>query len=248
MNSTYVQGIEIVSVDALQEGETAWLNGSLLYPFGKNLTYTIGITFPEGSLVLQVLSDGNFTIHDNTVTWNAPIDQVAVQFMPPNVEIIDVTPSKTIVGQNSTATIDVEIVNHSFLTQSFNVTVYANDTFIELQTITLTNGTTAVLTFTWNTTGFAFSNYTLSAFAEPVPDETYILDNNMTIGTVYVGVPGDVDGNRIVNMLDLYKIALDYGATIGQPNYVPNYDVDGNGIINMLDLYIAALHFGETEP
>jgi hypothetical protein len=49
-------------------------------------------------------------------------------------------------------------------------------------------------------------------------------------------------------MLDLYRVALNFGKTIGQPGYDPNCDIDDNHIINMLDLYITALNFGKTDP
>ncbi|MFQ6068230.1 MAG: CARDB domain-containing protein, partial [Candidatus Bathyarchaeia archaeon] len=246
MNSTYVQGMQIVSVDALQEGDTAWLNGSLLYPFGKNLTYTINTTFPEGSLIPQVLSDGNFTIHYNTVTWNTPIDQVAVQFIPPNVEIIEARPSKTIVGQNYNTTIEVEIVNHSFSTQSFNVTLYANETIIEQQTINLTNGTSTTVTFTWNTTGFVFGNYTVWAYAEPVEGETETADNTFVDGWVFVTISGDVDGDRDVDIFDIVRMASAYNSQEGDPKYDPNCDIDGDGDVDIFDIVAAAGNYNKN--
>jgi hypothetical protein len=48
--------------------------------------------------------------------------------------------------------------------------------------------------FTWNTTGFAKGNYTLSAYAWPVPGETDISDNNFTGGWVFVSMVGDLTG------------------------------------------------------
>jgi WD40 repeat protein/metal-dependent hydrolase (beta-lactamase superfamily II) len=57
---------------------------------------------------------------------------------------------------------------------------------------------------------------------------------------------GDVNGDGIVNMLDLYLIAIHYGEMPDNPNWDPDTDVDENGIVNMLDLYIAALHYGQT--
>jgi hypothetical protein len=80
--------------------------------------------------------------------------------------------------------------------------------------------------------------------ADTVPNETEIYDNTLTDGMVYVGVPGDVDSNHVVNMLDLYNVALHFGASFGNPNYAANCDIDDNGIINMLDLYISATHYG----
>jgi hypothetical protein len=63
---------------------------------------------------------------------------------------------------------------------------------------------------------------------------------------VALSVVGDVDNNGIVNMLDVYNVALHFGAIVGQAHYVSNYDIDDNGIINMLDLYTTAVHCGQT--
>jgi hypothetical protein len=93
----------------------------------------------------------------------------------------------------------------------------------------------------------AMGKYGILIQAAPVPGETDTADNTFT-GYVYVGVPGDVDGNGIVNMLDIYKIALIFGATRSSTNYVANYDIEDNGIINMLDMYIAAVHYGQLGP
>lgn len=57
--------------------------------------------------------------------------------------------------------------------------------------------------------------------------------------------PWDVDGNGLVNMIDLYIVALHYGETPEDPNWDPRADVDGNNLVNMIDLYIVAIHFGE---
>jgi hypothetical protein len=55
---------------------------------------------------------------------------------------------------------------------------------------------------------------------------------------------GDVDDSNIVDMLDLYKTAIVFGAT-APPCYLAE-DIDSNGIVNMLDLYVCALNFGAT--
>jgi parallel beta-helix repeat protein len=169
-----------------------------------------------------------------------------------DVGVANVTTSKTgclpkpTVGQGYGMNITITLLNYGFATETFSLIVYANATIIQTIPITLESRNSTMITLTWNTASFDKGNYTISAYATPVPYETYTADNNFTDGTVYLCVPGDVDGNRIVNMLDLYKIALVFGATIGQPNYTSNCDLDNNGIINMLDLYIAAIHFGQT--
>jgi hypothetical protein len=142
----------------------------------------------------------------------------------------------------------VTVANEGDYTETFNITVYANATSIATQTVTLTSGNSTTITFTWNTTGFAKGNYTISAYAWPVPGETDTGDNTFINGWVYVGLVGDVNADGIVDIADIYIIALSYGATIGTPEYKSNLDINGDGIIDIADIYIAALHYGETNP
>ena len=165
-----------------------------------------------------------------------------------NIVLTNVTSFRTIVGQGFPTQINVTITNRGEFTETFNVTIYADTIPVASQTITLPYGNTATITFIWDTAGFAKGNYTISAYAWPVPGETDIDDNTLVDGWIYIGIPGDVDVNGLVNMLDLYNIALHYGSTTADPEYVPNYDINSDDIINMLDLYIAAIHYGETDP
>jgi len=103
-----------------------------------------------------------------------------------DVGVTEIVPSKTVVGQGYSLPVNMTVVNYGAHTEMFNVTLYANDTFIELQTITLINGTSTTITFIWNTTGFAKGNYIIWAYAEPVPGETNTADNTFVGGWVVV--------------------------------------------------------------
>jgi hypothetical protein len=165
-----------------------------------------------------------------------------------DIALLNITTSKAIAGQGYSVAINVMIANPGDFSETVNITALVNATIIRTAEVTLMFGGCADVAFTWDTTGFAYGDYIVSAFAEPVPGETHTSDNNLTDSAVHVGIPGDVDANGIVNMLDLYHIALHFGSSRGQPSYVANYDIDDNGIINMLDLYIAATHYGQTDP
>jgi len=167
----------------------------------------------------------------------------------PDVAITDVTTLKTVVGAGYGMSVNVTATNQGNYTETFNVTLYANTTSVALQTITLESNASTTLAFTLDATGLTKGNYTISACASPVVDETDIEDNTFTDGDVKVGTPGNVDGNSIVNMLDLYMVSLNYGKTTPYATpEIANCDIDWNGIINMLDLYIAATHYGQTDP
>jgi hypothetical protein len=143
--------------------------------------------------------------------------------------------------------IAVTVKNFGNFTETFNTTVKANATVVQTKTATLESGAAQILLFTWNTTTFSRGDYSMSASASPVEGETNTADNTLVDGTAHVGIPGDMDGNHLVNMLHLYNIALHFGTTPSQHTYVPNFDVDDNSMVNMLDLYIAAVHYGQHE-
>jgi hypothetical protein len=181
-----------------------------------------------------------------------PIPNIAlngiVYILPHDVAITNVIPSKIIVGQGLTAKIDVSILNKGNFTETFNVTVYANTTAIQTETLTLTSGSSTTIPFTWNTTGFAKGNYTISAYAEPVSGETDTAHNTCTDGAVTVTVPGDVDGDFDVDILDVVKITSIYAAKLGDPPFKPNSDIDGDGTITILDVVICTSHYAQTDP
>lgn len=53
---------------------------------------------------------------------------------------------------------------------------------------------------------------------------------------------------HLKTMIDVYLIAIHFGARVGDLDYVRNYDIEDDGIISMIDLYHAALCFGQTLP
>jgi len=143
--------------------------------------------------------------------------------------------------------INITVFNYGSYNEVFNVTVYANTTAIGVFLVNgLLSKTCVFIGFTWNATGSASGNCSIRAEADTVKDETDTVDNSLSFDKVYVGwITGDVDGNGLVNLLDLYFIALCYGTQAGEPTFSPDCDINTDGKINMLDLYLAAIHYGE---
>lgn len=55
-----------------------------------------------------------------------------------------------------------------------------------------------------------------------------------------VPVPGDVNGDGVVNCLDLALIKASFGTKVGQPGFNPAADVNHDGVVNILDLSFVA--------
>lgn len=105
-----------------------------------------------------------------------------------------VYPSKNVVGQNFSLFIIVTLENQGTQTETFDVTVYCNSTFIGSETVALTSGSFKNVTFTWNTSGFVKGNYTIKAVADTVQGETDILDNSYTGDWILITKVGDLGG------------------------------------------------------
>ena len=172
-----------------------------------------------------------------------------------DIAVSDVTVFKTVVGQGYAMKINVTVENLGTQLETSNLTVYANATsFSTLTDVSLPSGNSTVILFVWNTTGFAFGNYTISAYAEPLLEETNTGNNNFTCAIpVHVGVPGDCTGptqgeyDGKCGMRDISYMIMRFNSKPGDFRWAPNADVNDDNVINMRDIQIAIFHFGQLE-
>ncbi len=165
-----------------------------------------------------------------------------------DVATTNVTSLKTTVGQGYSMRINVTVTNQGDFTEAFNVTVYANTTFIGSESVTLGSHSSTTVTFTWNTTGFSEGNYHISAVATIIPGETHTIDNNLADGYVQVGIPGDLYVDGAVDSTDLGILGYSWSTSIGDPAYYAVADIDDSGSVDSVDLGIMGAHWGEMNP
>ena len=214
-----------------------------------NATFDTGWTIYTKSIYLIGLSDGTYNIdyYSTDCAGNIePTNTTTVVLKNPNIGITNITLPKNIVGQGFNLHINVTVQNLGIFSENFNVTVYANTTAITTQTITLTSRNSTTITFTWNTTGFAKGNYTIWAYAWPVPDEKDTADNTYIDGWILVTIPADINGDFKVDWKDLLILARAYGSEEGEPGYVPEADFNSDGKIDWKDLLVLARNYGRT--
>ena len=136
---------------------------TVTHSYGSAGTYvvTLNVTDNDG-LVATAIKSIKVSVHDIAVT------------------AITVTPTTVKAGEN--ITIYVTVGNEGEFDETFDVTLHYDDTVIGTQTgITLKAGTTTkpALKFTWNTTGLSKGEYTISAEASVLPDETNTANNKL---------------------------------------------------------------------
>jgi len=170
-----------------------------------------------------------------------------------DIEIQNLKTSKTIVCQGYTLSITATTINYGINSENFHITLYGNTTIITTKTVTLKSISSTLITFTWNTTGFAKGNYTILGYTTPVQGETHTADNTFVNGWVIVSMVGDITGpngwpDRRVDIKDVAKVSKIYGTLSGMPEWNPNCDINNDGRVDIKDVAIVSRQFGKTDP
>jgi len=180
-----------------------------------------------------------------------------------DLAITSVAHLKTVVGQGFSMGINVTINNQGEQPATFNVTTYANASVVNNVTnISLLNGGSTILTLMWNTTGWSYGNYTVSAYVWPVAGETNLSNNNFTGGWVVVAGIGDLTGGTPnpydfvpdgkVQIVDVSIVSKFFGKKV--PPAPSNCDVSGptigvpDGKVDITDVATVSKHFGQHYP
>jgi outer membrane protein assembly factor BamB len=169
-----------------------------------------------------------------------------------DVSVNVVKSSKTVVGQGYTVPIEVQAENLGGDTESFYLSARhvlgLTRGFIAEYQITLSPSSADVFSISWNTASVEMGNYSISGYAESVPGETSTLDNILAGGWVVVTIPGDVQGDFIVDIYDAILLAGHFSQTPINPLWNANVDINGDNIVDIYDAIILAGHFNQHYP
>ena len=213
------------------------------YPIGSDTNGTDGWSVPWNT---TSLFDGLYLVKAiMTDSTNVTGEDLHLFFVN-NARVTEFNLTKNVVGQGFPVNIQVAMQNHHIEPVSFNHTFYANESVIYSINITLSSFATSTMNFTWNTESFMLGNYSSSIFTRTLFNETHVLGITYSNGWVVVTIPGDVDGDKDVDIFDIVPVADAYGSEEGQPAYNPNCDIDGDGDVDIFDVVIAAGNYGES--
>ncbi|MGA3191937.1 MAG: dockerin type I domain-containing protein [Candidatus Bathyarchaeia archaeon] len=149
--------------------------------------------------------------------------------------------------------VSVSLKNNGQDTETFNVTLYysvsnvSGTNLVDTQTTALISGGSETLTFPWNTSTLSYGNYTLLAHVTPLPYDINTADKNSST-YVSVTIPGDVNGDGIVNILDAIQLGNAFLSNPSSSNWNPNADINGDNVVNILDAIILGNHFLQHFP
>jgi len=134
----------------------------------------------------------------------------------------------------------------------FNRSLSAEEVWAEYTrtcaSVTLESGASTTITFTWNTSGFAYGNYTISAVADTVPGETDTADNTFVDGLIKVSCLGDLNGDYITDGQDYQLVKKAVPSSPGSPKWNPNADLNDDHIVDGQDFQTVKNNIGQSAP
>lgn len=154
---------------------------------------------------------------------------------------------KTVVGQGYSLPIEVTTANLGDLTENFDVASYANATEIGKQTLTLSNGSSTTTHFVWNTNGFSYGDYSVTAQAS-VSGKNYVTNDTASDARVTVTIPGDIKGDLVVDVYDAILMATAFSSIPGGRTWNSNADINNDIIVDIYDAIVLADHFEQQFP
>ena len=171
--------------------------------------------------------------------WVKQVVKLEIVYLD-KVAVTAITPLKTVVGQNYPCRVNVTVANQGFYNDTFSLAVLANGTSFGTQTITLSAGNSTTIVFTWNTAGFAFGIYIISARVGS--------ESPFTGGNVRVTIPGDANGDGMVDIFDAIILSGAFSSTPFGAKWNPSADINGDSVIDIYDAIILATHFTQHYP
>lgn len=103
------------------------------------------------------------------------------------------------------------ITNYGSVSETFNITLYANTIVIGWGEITLQSETSITLTFKWNNTSFAKGNYTFGLTYGRLLEKLISMTTHLLIVGFLFQSPGDVMPTfRLIGIYDVAAICAAY--------------------------------------
>jgi hypothetical protein len=152
-----------------------------------------------------------------------------------------------VVGEGRILYVNVTVENKRDMMEPINVTCYANVTLVLFQNITLYGLDVVTVAFAWNTTQAAIGNYIVNASVMPVSTDGNMSDNTYSYGWIAITIPGDIDCDGRVTIIDIVVGAAAFTSRPGQVRWNANADVNDDGVINILDIAQLALFWWQFQ-
>jgi hypothetical protein len=186
-NTTYTGSLSLPLTFTVDERVT-WMSYCL------NSTANVTLT---GNTTLAGLTNNAYRLvvfaRDTSGNVGASSAILFIIYVQHDVGVYNLMSSAEVTYIGDVVSITVTARNQGTVPETFSVTMRANDIMLAIINVTdLAPSSNTTILFPWNTTGFAKGNYSLSAYASPVSEETHLYDNYCFGSSVYLVVSPDI--------------------------------------------------------
>ena len=129
---------------------------------------------------------------------------------PSGITVVNVSSTQNFVEEGFSTDLTATVQNTLASEASANVTICGNGIALNTQVVSLDGDSSTIISYEWNTTGFALGNYTLSAYTWPILGQTALDNANVTGSIVLVTCPGDQTGHFKVDFTDIITFVSSY--------------------------------------
>jgi hypothetical protein len=243
-SSINTTGVTDPAPQAVYQAERYGTSTYTLPSLSAGASYTVRLHFAElywtatGSRRFNVLINGTTVLsnYDIYAETGARYQAVVHEF-----EATANTSGEIVINLNTVtdnATIEgIEIIPMVDQTPTPTATASATGTGTATVTATSTATSTATRTVTPTPTHTATASATATPTSSPTPTPT---------ATPPPTLPGDMDGDCDVDIVDIMWVAIRWNSEPGDPAYDPCCDVDSSGCIDIADIMWVVSHWGET--
>jgi len=230
-----------------------WVNGTVTELNMGDLEPTIDDTRFDIAFWIPIIGEfafrNNTNIPDGPVSLTVSYEDLArnvgsatvtftVDTVPPTVQVTFPNGGEILgIGTNYTITWEASDLNP--LTYSVAYTRDGGINWIPLALDLRENS------YVWNTSQLqSGSSYLVKVTANDGINTGEDISNSMFTATIQ----GDINGDLIVNLLDIFALGKAYGSIHTSPNWNPNADINNDLVINALDLDILNKNYGKKTP
>lgn len=170
-----------------------------------------------------------------------------------DVDVTAVTPSATIAYLGYLRNVSVTVQNKVYHTYNVTVDAYItnnvtlNSYLIRTRNVTnLAAGGSSTFNIVWNTTGvpYSYGFYDITIIASLSSNDA---SSRVAAQRVMLTIPGDVTGDRIVDVFDILKLKFHRsGPPPGPGGYLRDADINDDAVIDVFDILIAKAHLGQS--
>jgi hypothetical protein len=193
-------------------------------------------------------------------SWNTTTQTAIVEIVQ-NVAVVSVSCSTAGVYNGNPAVyndwkapVSVTLMNEGTVSETLNVSLYVNGMFNNETTVSniapyFGTESATILWLTYLGGLIPGHNYTIKAVSQTLPNDTN--DNTLQYGPIFIGLLGDINFHRHIDIMDLVKVTAIYGTKSGNSNYNIMCDLTGgtpygpDGVINILDVVVVTSKYGQ---